>query len=153
MCRRVRRRTGGVRRDERRHDRLPEGPAQVEREVRQAARLLVLHVRSPLDMPDHTEGGALARLGEETIAREIEESEHQVLDRALGISRAAGVEAELAYVMDISPSKAIVRIAEERGSDLIVMATRIRHGIPGYFAKSETQKVLEHCEIPVLVIR
>ena len=46
-----------------------------------------------------------------------------------------------------------MRVAREQKCGLIVMATRVRHGIPGYFTKSTTQKVLEFCDIPVLVMR
>ncbi len=117
------------------------------------AKLLVLHVRSPIDVPDHAEGGALSRFGEERIMQEINDMESQLLDSAMKISAAAGVEAETAFVIDLSSSEAIVRIANEQQCDLIVMATRIHHGIPGYFGKSETQKVLGQTEIPVLVVR
>lgn len=117
------------------------------------ARLLVLHVRSPVDIPDHTEGGALTRLGEEKISAEINEQERLLMDSAVRIAAEAGVKAETAFVTDLSSSKAIVRVAHEEQCDLIVMSTRIRHGVPGYFTKSETQKVLEHCEVPVLVMR
>jgi nucleotide-binding universal stress UspA family protein len=117
------------------------------------AKLLVLHVRSPLDIPHHAEGGALSRIGEEKIAEEIDEEERKLLDRALEIATSIGVEAETAFIADLLPYEAIVRVSQEQQCDLIVIGTRIRHGIPGYFVKSETQKVLEHTETPVLVVR
>jgi nucleotide-binding universal stress UspA family protein len=117
------------------------------------AQLLVLHVRSPLDIPHHAEGGALSRLGEDKITQEIADKERQLLDVAVEIAASVGIKAETAFIADLSPYEAIVRVAEEQQCDLIVMGTRIRHGIPGYFVKSETQKVLEHTEIPVLVVR
>ena len=117
------------------------------------AKLLVLHVRSPLDIPDHAEGGAASRLGEEKITQEIAEVERKFLDEAVKIAAAIGIKAETAFITDLSPHEAIVRVAQEQQCDLIVMGTRIRHGIPGYLVKSTTQKVLEHTEIPVLVVR
>jgi nucleotide-binding universal stress UspA family protein len=117
------------------------------------AKLLVLHVRSPVDIPHHTEGGALSRLGEETIGKEIEAEEHQLLDSAKEIAASFGVKAETAFIADLLPHEAIVRVCQEQGIDLIVMGTRIRHGIPGYLVKSETQKVLANTGIPVLVVR
>jgi len=117
------------------------------------AKLFVLHVRSPLDLPHHVEGGALSRAGGEEITREIDREEREFLVGAVKIAAAAGVKAETAYVTDLSPYKAIIRVCQEQQCDLIVMATRIRHGIPGYFIKSETQKVLAHTTIPVLVVR
>jgi nucleotide-binding universal stress UspA family protein len=118
-----------------------------------AASLLILHVRSPLEIPHHAEGGTLSRLGEEKISQEIDEEERRFLDGAVEIAASAGIKAQTAFTADLSPHQAIVRIAQEQRCDLIVMGTRIRHGIPGYFVKSETQKVLEHTEIPMLVVR
>jgi len=47
------------------------------------AKLLVLHVRSPLDIPHHAEGGALSRFGEEKITEEIVKAERELLDGAV----------------------------------------------------------------------
>ena len=117
------------------------------------AKLLVLHVRSPLDIPHHAEGGALSRFGEQKITEEVYEEERKFLDGAVEIAASIGVNAETAFIADLLPYEAIVRVSQEQQCDLIVMGTRIRHGIPGYLVKSATQKVLEHTEIPVLVVR
>jgi nucleotide-binding universal stress UspA family protein len=118
-----------------------------------AAKLFVLHVRSPLDVPHHVEGGAISRVGAEKIADEIDQEERKFLEEVVELAASVGIEAETGYVTDLSPYKAIIRVAQEQHCDLIVMGTRIRHGIPGYFVKSETQKVLAHTEIPVVVVR
>lgn len=117
-----------------------------------AAKLFVLHVRSPLDIPHHVEGGVLSRSGEK-ITEEIDQEERKFLEGAVELAASVGITAETAYVTDLLPYKAIIRVADEQHCDLIVMATRIRHGIPGYFVKSETQKVLANTAIPVLVVR
>ena len=117
------------------------------------ARLMVLHVRSPLEMPDHAEGGALTRLGEEKIGEEIAEVERSFLEGAVELAAAEGVDAETAFIVDLSAHDAIVRVAQEQQCDLIVMGTRIRHGIEGYFVKSTTQKVLGSTDIPMLLVR
>jgi nucleotide-binding universal stress UspA family protein len=118
-----------------------------------AAKLFVLHVRSPLDIPHHVQGGALSRAGAPKIEDEIDQEERRFLEGIRELVAAVGIEAETGYVTDLSPYKAIIRIAQEQHCDLIVMGTRIRHGIPGYFVQSETQKVLAHTEIPVVVVR
>lgn len=118
-----------------------------------STKLLVLHIRSPMDIPHHAEGGALTRSGVEGISREIDSEERKFLSGALEIAASRGIEAETAFISDLLPYEAIIRVCQEQHCDLIVMATRIRHGIPGYFIKSETQKVLEHSEIPMLVVR
>ena len=118
-----------------------------------AARLFVLHVRSPMDIPHHVEGGALSRVGARQLADEIDQEERKFLEVTAELATSFGIEAETGYVADLSPYKAIIRVAQEQHCDLIVMGTRIRHGIPGYFVKSETQKVLAHTDIPVVVVR
>lgn len=117
------------------------------------ARLLVLHVRSPVDIPHHPEGGALSGPGEKEITEEIYAEERKLLEKAVEIAASAGITAETAFIADLQPHEAIIRVSQEQQCDLIVMGTRIRHGIPGYLVKSETQKVLEHTETPVLVVR
>jgi nucleotide-binding universal stress UspA family protein len=47
----------------------------------------------------------------------------------------------------------IIRVAEKRGCDLIMMASHGRRGLKGLLLGSETQKVLTHSRIPVLVHR
>jgi nucleotide-binding universal stress UspA family protein len=118
-----------------------------------AAKLFVLHVRSPLDVPHQVEGGILSRVGAEAMADQIDQEERKFLEGVRELTATAGIEAETGYVTDLTPYKAIIRVAQDQHCDLIVMGTRIRHGIPGYFVQSETQKVLANTEIPVVVLR
>jgi nucleotide-binding universal stress UspA family protein len=75
------------------------------------------------------------------------------MEPVLEKARAAGVAAELAYVPSAAPHEAIIRTAEERGCDLIFMASRGRSGLNALLLGSETHKVLNLCKIPVLVYR
>lgn len=118
-----------------------------------SAKLFVLHIRSPMDIPHHVEGGALFRDGEGKLTDEIDREERKFLEEIAELAASFGIEAETGYVADLSPYKAIIRIAQEQHCDLIVMATRIRQGIPGYFVQSELQKVLAHTDIPVVAVR
>ncbi len=60
--------------------------------------------------------------------------------------------ASTSAVSDI-PYEAIIAAAEKSGADLIFMASHGRRGISGLLLGSETQKVLTHSKIPVLVYR
>ena len=51
------------------------------------------------------------------------------------------------------PYEAIIEAAHEQGCDLILMASHGRRGLQGVLLGSETQKVLTHSKIPVLVHR
>ena len=51
------------------------------------------------------------------------------------------------------PYEKIIGVAENKGCDLIMMASHGRKGVKGLLLGSETQKVLTHSKIPVLVYR
>ncbi len=68
-------------------------------------------------------------------------------------ARDAGVECECLQRSASHPFAAIVAVAEERGCDLIFMASHGRKGLEGLLIGSETTRVLTHSRIPVLVYR
>ena len=51
------------------------------------------------------------------------------------------------------PWKAIIDTAKTHACDLIVMASHGRRGVSALLLGSETQKVLTHSKVPVLVVR
>ena len=68
-------------------------------------------------------------------------------------ARDAGVTCETAYVWANHVYEAIIKAAEEKGCDLILMASHGRKGVQGLLIGSETAKVLTHTKLPVLVFR
>ncbi|MBO7173420.1 MAG: universal stress protein [Burkholderiaceae bacterium] len=52
-----------------------------------------------------------------------------------------------------SPSEAIIDLCDELGCDLIFMASHGRKGLAAVLLGSETQKVLTHSKVPVMVFR
>lgn len=66
---------------------------------------------------------------------------------------AAGVPCETSYEVNDHPYEAIIKTAEDKGCDVIVMASHGRRGVQGLLIGSETLKVLTHSKIPVLVYR
>ena len=77
----------------------------------------------------------------------------QCLDDAAKVAAKAGVTHDQVHVEEDEPYRAIVRVAEQRGCDLIVMASHGRRGLSALVLGSETMKVLTHCSVPVLVYR
>jgi len=65
----------------------------------------------------------------------------------------AGVAYDLVFENSEHPYDEIIRVAEEKGCDLIMMASHGRRGVQALLLGSETQKVLTHSKIPVLVVR
>ncbi|MDL2339245.1 MAG: universal stress protein [Pseudomonadota bacterium] len=66
---------------------------------------------------------------------------------------AAGVPCDVHTVEAIHPWEAIVELAATTGCDLLVMASHGRRGVSALLLGSETQKVLTHSKVPVLVVR
>ena len=75
-----------------------------------------------------------------------------ILDQALDQARAAGVEASSDTCVSPLVHEAILEAADRLGCDLIAMASHGRRGLAGLLIGSETQRVLTHAKLPVLVI-
>jgi len=69
------------------------------------------------------------------------------------MARAAGVPVKCVSVTSDYPADSIIKVASEQGCDLIFMASHGRRGLSGILLGSETQKVLTHAKVPVLVFR
>jgi nucleotide-binding universal stress UspA family protein len=65
----------------------------------------------------------------------------------------AGIPCETLCEISDHPYERIIKVAEKRGCDLIMMASHGQRGVKGLLLGSETQKVLTHSRIPVLVLR
>ena len=68
-------------------------------------------------------------------------------------AQTAGVPCATRIVEDAPPWAGILKAARARKCDAIVIASHGRSGVGGLLLGSETQRVLAHSKIPVLVIR
>jgi nucleotide-binding universal stress UspA family protein len=75
-----------------------------------------------------------------------------ILEKAMEQARAIGVEASSDTAVSPLVHEAILEAAERLGCDLIAMASHGRRGLAGLLIGSETQRVLTHAQLPVLVI-
>ncbi len=66
---------------------------------------------------------------------------------------AAGVACQAHTVEALHPWEAILDHAKAQGCDLLVMASHGRRGMSALLLGSETQRVLTHSQLPVLVVR
>jgi nucleotide-binding universal stress UspA family protein len=69
------------------------------------------------------------------------------------LAKSAGVSCETVFQVSEDPYLAIIKAAEDKRCDLIAMASHGRRGVQALLIGSETQKVLTHSKIPVLVYR
>lgn len=99
---------------------------------------------------------ANSRMLEDTpdqYAADCSQRARRVLADVEAAAQEAGVTSRLEHASSDDPYEAIVDTARRLGCDLIVMASHGRRGIKGLLLGSETQKVLVHSTIPVLVHR
>jgi nucleotide-binding universal stress UspA family protein len=66
---------------------------------------------------------------------------------------AAGIVCHAQTIEGLQPWEAIVEHAAEQRCDLLVMGSHGRSGLASLFLGSETQDVLKHTTLPVLVVR
>ena len=77
----------------------------------------------------------------------------QVLDKIATSATAKGVSVKTSVIKSDDISEGLVKAANKMKVDLIVMASHGRKGIKRLLLGSETQNVLTHSEVPVLVLR
>jgi nucleotide-binding universal stress UspA family protein len=76
-----------------------------------------------------------------------------VVDAVAKAAKAKGVNAKAMVAKSDVVSEAIIATARKNKCDLIVMASHGRKGVKRLLLGSETQQVLTHSHIPVLVLR
>ena len=74
-----------------------------------------------------------------------------VLDRVAKAAREASVSCETIQLENVPPHQAIIKAAEDKSCDLIVMSSRGLGGLPMLLIGSVTNKVLTYAKTPVLV--
>ena len=77
----------------------------------------------------------------------------RILKSVTDYAKTAEVPCQVFHAKSIVPYEGIIKAAEDKGCDLIFMASHGRRGLAGLLLGSETVKVLTHCKIPVLIYR
>jgi nucleotide-binding universal stress UspA family protein len=91
--------------------------------------------------------------GSEAYERRAEEYAREHAAKVAQLAAASSVPCETVVVHAIDPYEAIVDAARQHGCDAIFMASHGRKGLNKVFAGSQTQKVMAHTELPVMVFR
>ena len=87
------------------------------------------------------------------IEKQWSSQAQDVLDKIVKSAKSKGVNAKAVVAKSDIVSEAIIATAKKSKCDLIVMASHGRNGIKRLLLGSETQQVLTHSHIPVLVLR
>ena len=85
-----------------------------------------------------------AKVGAEASAR---------LARAKELANKSGLDCRTSMQEDSEVYRGILTAAQQADAGLIVMASKGRHGLTALVLGSETQRVLAHSAVPVLVVR
>jgi nucleotide-binding universal stress UspA family protein len=98
--------------------------------------------------------GAIANphISQDMQAR-LDSAAKEILESATVQARESGVEAHHVARTGNRPWELIIETALNQGCDLIFMASHGRRGVEALLLGSETQKVLTHSSVPVLIFR
>lgn len=117
------------------------------------ARVTFFYAKPEYPVAFYGEGALIDPTTPEKFAEMTEQQAKEILGAAEQIAQAAQVSCTSLSVTSDIPYEAIIEGAAKAGCDLIFMASHGRRGISGLLLGSETQKVLTHSKIPVLVYR
>ena len=99
------------------------------------------------------EGALIDPTTPEKFAEIADRQAQEILANASAVAKEAGVPSANTDSVSDLPYQAIIDAANNAGCDLIFMASHGRGAFSGLLLGSETQKVLTHSTIPVLVYR
>jgi nucleotide-binding universal stress UspA family protein len=115
------------------------------------ARVTAVHVVTPVHLftyePMATEELRAA------YRRSRDDHAHQCMAPLAELALANAVPLDSEVTEADEPYEAIVRIAHDRGCDLVAMASHGYKGLKAVLIGSQTQKVLVHSALPVLIFR
>lgn len=104
-----------------------------------------------------TEMASRAALGDrrpiDDYEREAQVMAQRILDAARDKAAEIGVACDYVHEPDSRPSEAILRVAQARGCDLIVVSSHGREGLSRIFIGSQAGEVIAGAKAPVLVCR
>ena len=117
------------------------------------ARLTAFFAKPEYPIAYFGEGALIDPTTPEKFAELADQQAAEYLGEVEKVCAEAGVACTTMSATSDVPYEAIIEAAEKSGCDLIFMASHGRRGFSGFLLGSETNKVLTHSTIPVLVYR
>ena len=114
------------------------------------AKVTLFHVAPWQIWPVYSESALMAQQPVGNFRAETERQAKALLDKA---AKRAGGDVKTKFELSDVPYEAIIKAVAKLKCDLVVMASHGRRGVSGFLLGSETQKVLTHSKVPVLVVR
>ncbi|MEO8159431.1 MAG: universal stress protein [Betaproteobacteria bacterium] len=117
------------------------------------ARLTLLHVAGQYPPPMLVDGTVFPTMPDDEHAAAAARQSQSILAPCVGRAEVAGVACDSIHQIDSAAWHAIMATAASAGCDVIVMGSHGRGGLASLLMGSQTQKVLHHTNLPVLVVR
>lgn len=117
------------------------------------ARVTFFFAKPDYPIAFYGEGALIDPTTPEKFADMADKQAQEILQTCEAIAEESNVSATSFSATNDVPYEAIIDAATNHGCDLIFMASHGRRGFSGLLLGSETQKVLTHSKIPVLVYR
>jgi nucleotide-binding universal stress UspA family protein len=117
------------------------------------AHITFFYAQQEYPIPMYGEGALLVPITPDQFTQATSAEAKGILAKARQQANEEGVDAATDTQVNDIPYEAIIDAAKRHACDLIFMASHGRRGVAGFLLGSETQKVLTHTDIPVLVYR
>lgn len=117
------------------------------------ARITFFFARPDYPVAFYGEGALIDPTTPAKFAELAEKQAKEILNSCQSLANQSNVVSDTLTATSDIPYQAIIEAALSRECDLIFMASHGRRGFTGLLLGSETQKVLTHSTIPVLVYR
>jgi nucleotide-binding universal stress UspA family protein len=104
-------------------------------------------------MPAYADGIVYEPVSRKEYTKLAAQDAEKILGKVVAKAKTAGVDCRTAFDIAATPWEAILAAAKKSKADVIVMASHGRRGLSAVLLGSETQKVLTHSKLPVLVVR
>jgi nucleotide-binding universal stress UspA family protein len=117
------------------------------------ARLTGFFASPSYPLPVYADGVVYASLSRKEYAAQCREEADRILGAIAAKAQTASVPFTPVSAISSAPWEAILAAARKHKCDAIVMASHGRRGVAALVLGSETQKVLTHSKLPVLVVR
>jgi nucleotide-binding universal stress UspA family protein len=115
------------------------------------AKIIGICVIQPLPFPSMGDSGAVIDAG--NFEHQMEGTARRNVERIAIAAREASIPFEGLVTLSPSPFEEIVEAANKFGCDIIMMASHGHTGLKSLLLGSQTQKVLAHTTLPVMVLR
>jgi len=117
------------------------------------ARLTAFHASPDYPLPVYADGVIYEQLSRREYGAACTKEANRVLSAVAAKAKLARVRFDQTHSISATPWQAILAAARKNKCDAIVMASHGRRGVSAMLLGSETQKVLTHSKVPVIVVR